>query len=65
MQSMKKVGRVGGKALIYFEVVSTLALLIGMLVGNWLAPGAPRSWGRLRSANASISKPHQSTASNP
>src|SRR6516225_7518080 len=40
MQSMKKVGRVGGKALIYFEVVSTLALVIGMLVGNWLAPGA-------------------------
>ena len=39
-QSMKKVGRVGGKALIYFEVVSTLALVIGMLVGNWLAPGA-------------------------
>src|SRR5262249_47240646 len=40
MQSMKKVGRVGSKALIYFEVVSTLALVIGMLVGNWLAPGA-------------------------
>jgi aerobic C4-dicarboxylate transport protein len=40
MQSMKKVGRVGGKALIYFEVVSTLALVIGMLVGNWLTPGA-------------------------
>jgi aerobic C4-dicarboxylate transport protein len=40
MQSMKKVGRVGGKALIYFEVVSTLALFIGMFVGNWLAPGA-------------------------
>jgi aerobic C4-dicarboxylate transport protein len=40
MQSMKKVGRVGGKALIYFEVVSTLALVIGMLVGNWLAPGS-------------------------
>jgi len=40
MPSMKKVGRVGGKALIYFEVVSTLALGIGMLVGNWLVPGA-------------------------
>jgi aerobic C4-dicarboxylate transport protein len=39
MPSMKKVGRVGGKALIYFEVVSTLALFIGMLVGNLLAPG--------------------------
>jgi aerobic C4-dicarboxylate transport protein len=34
MQDMKKVGRVGGKALLYFEVVSTLALLIGLIVGN-------------------------------
>ena len=40
MGSMKKVGRVGGKALIYFEVVSTLALFIGMAVGNILQPGA-------------------------
>ncbi len=40
MGSMKKVGRVGGKALLYFEIVSTLALLIGMLVGNVLHPGA-------------------------
>ncbi len=40
MGSMKKVGRVGGKALIYFEVVSTIALLLGMLVGNVLQPGA-------------------------
>jgi aerobic C4-dicarboxylate transport protein len=40
MQDMKKVGRVGGKALLYFEVVSTIALLIGMLVGNFIAPGA-------------------------
>jgi aerobic C4-dicarboxylate transport protein len=40
MQDMKKVGRVGGKALIYFEVVSTVALLIGLAVGNLLKPGA-------------------------
>ena len=40
MQDMKKVGRVGGKALLYFEVVSTLALIIGMLVGNLVHPGA-------------------------
>jgi aerobic C4-dicarboxylate transport protein len=39
MESLKKVGRVGGKALIYFEVVSTLALLIGMVVGNFVRPG--------------------------
>ena len=38
MEDMKKVGRVGGKALLYFEVVSTLALLIGLLVGNITHP---------------------------
>jgi aerobic C4-dicarboxylate transport protein len=37
---MKKVGRVGGKALIYFEVISTLALFIGLVVGNVLRPGS-------------------------
>jgi aerobic C4-dicarboxylate transport protein len=39
MQDMKKVGRVGGKALVYFEVVSTVALFIGLLVGNVVRPG--------------------------
>jgi aerobic C4-dicarboxylate transport protein len=34
MSDLKKVGRVGGKALIYFEVVSTLALLVGAVVAN-------------------------------
>ena len=40
MRDTKKVGRVGGKALIYFEVVSTLALIIGLVVMNVLKPGA-------------------------
>ena len=40
MNDLKKVGRVGGKALLYFEVVSTLALAIGLVVGNVLKPGA-------------------------
>lgn len=40
MHDMKKVGRVGGKALLYFEAVSTLALLIGLIVGNVTRPGA-------------------------
>jgi aerobic C4-dicarboxylate transport protein len=40
MEDMKKVGRVGGKALLYFEVVSTLALLIGLAVGNLVHPGS-------------------------
>jgi aerobic C4-dicarboxylate transport protein len=39
MKDMKKVGRVGGKALLYFEIVSTLALLIGLIVGNVVRPG--------------------------
>jgi aerobic C4-dicarboxylate transport protein len=38
--SMKKVGRVGGKALLYFEVVSTFALIIGLTVANVIKPGA-------------------------
>jgi aerobic C4-dicarboxylate transport protein len=37
---MKKVGRVGGKALLYFELVSTVALMIGVAVVNLLKPGA-------------------------
>jgi aerobic C4-dicarboxylate transport protein len=40
MQDMKKVGRVGGKALLYFEAASTLALAIGLLAAHVLAPGA-------------------------
>jgi aerobic C4-dicarboxylate transport protein len=39
MQDMRKVGRVGGKALLYFEIVSTLALVVGLLVGNIVQPG--------------------------
>ncbi|MCY0857532.1 dicarboxylate/amino acid:cation symporter [Cupriavidus sp. D39] len=39
MRDMKKVGRVGGKALLYFEVISTFALLIGLLSAHLLKPG--------------------------
>jgi len=38
--NVQKVGRVGGKALVYFEAVSTFALLIGLVVANVLKPGA-------------------------
>src|SRR6188768_3651070 len=37
---LKAVGRMGGKALLYFEVVTTIALVIGMLIANLLRPGA-------------------------
>src|SRR3979411_925953 len=40
MEDMTKVGRVGGKALLYFEAVSTLALLVGLVVGNVVHPGS-------------------------
>jgi len=39
MEDMKKVGRVGLKALIYFEIVTTLALIVGLIVVNILQPG--------------------------
>ena len=40
MQSMKAVGKTGGYALLYFEIVSTLALVIGLIVVNVFQPGA-------------------------
>lgn len=39
MGDMKKVGRIGGKALLYFEIVSTFALAIGLLLVNLIGPG--------------------------
>jgi aerobic C4-dicarboxylate transport protein len=40
MHDLKKVGRVGGKALLYFEIVSTMSLTIGLIVVNVTKPGA-------------------------
>ena len=40
MQSMKSVGKTGGYALLYFEIVSTVALIIGLVVVNVVKPGA-------------------------
>jgi len=39
MNDIKKVGRVGGKALLYFEIVSTCALILGLIVANAVGPG--------------------------
>jgi len=39
MKDMKKVGRVGLKAIVYFEVVTSLALIVGLLVANLWQPG--------------------------
>src|SRR5690349_9600680 len=40
MEDMKKVGKTGGYALLYFEIVSTIALLVGITIVNTLQPGA-------------------------
>ena len=40
MDNLKRVGRIGGKAILYFEVVTTIALLIGVVVAYLLQPGA-------------------------
>jgi len=39
MENMKKIGRVGGKALVYFEVMTTIALAVGLTVGLMTVPG--------------------------
>ena len=40
MSDLKKVGRVGGQALLYFEIVTTFALALGLIVANVWRPGA-------------------------
>src|SRR3954463_15967060 len=40
IQDARKVGRVGVKALVYFEVVSSFALILGLIMGNVVRPGA-------------------------
>ena len=40
MEDMKKVGKTGGLALLYFEVVSTIALIVGLVMINTIQPGA-------------------------
>jgi aerobic C4-dicarboxylate transport protein len=40
MESVKKVGRVGGKALLYFEILTTVALALGLIIMNLTKPGA-------------------------
>ncbi len=52
MGDLKKVGRVGGKALLYFEVVTTIALIIGIAVAYIIQPGA----GVVAASNADTSQ---------
>ena len=39
MEDMKKVGKTGGLALLYFEIVSTIALIVGLFIVNVVQPG--------------------------
>ena len=50
---MKKVGRVGGKGLLYFELVTTLALVIGVLVTHFVKPGVGIAINHLQSDKVS------------
>ncbi|MCM3706556.1 C4-dicarboxylate transporter DctP [Cytobacillus firmus] len=53
MGDMKKVGKVGGKAFIYFEVVTTLALMIGLIVLNVIKPGSGLNFNELEKGDVS------------
>ncbi|KAF0820773.1 Na+/H+-dicarboxylate symporter [Bacillus sp. ZZV12-4809] len=53
MGDMKKVGKVGGKAFIYFEIVTTLALMIGLIVVNVIKPGAGLNFNELEKGDVS------------
>src|SRR3954462_2013213 len=53
MHDMRRVGRVGGKALLYFEVMTTVALAIGLVVVNVTQPGRGIDVARLAHADVS------------
>ncbi|QRR02807.1 cation:dicarboxylate symporter family transporter [Dyadobacter sandarakinus] len=53
MGDLKKVGKVGAKALIYFEIVTTLALIVGIIVANILRPGDGVATGNLQKGDIS------------
>lgn len=54
--NMKKVGRVGGKALLYFELITTFALVIGVVVANLVRPGAGVDTGGVASGTSDTAK---------
>ena len=54
IQDAKKVGRIGVKALVYFEVVSTFALVLGLVVGNLVKPGS--GFGNAAASAEAVSK---------
>ncbi len=63
MRDLRKVGRVGGKALLYFEVLTTLALVIGLTVVNLLEPGVGMN-ADVKSLDASALSAYTTAAKN-
>ena len=66
MEDMKKVGKTGGLALLYFEIVSGIALLVGLLIVNLAQPGAgmnvdPATLGREGSVDGTGARKMEST----
>lgn len=53
MGNLKKVGKIGGKALLYFEIVSTIALAIGIIVVNLVQPGKGLNTEGIKSGDVS------------
>ena len=53
MGNMKKIGKIGGKALLYFEIVSTVALAIGIIVVNLVQPGSGLNTDNLKTGDVS------------
>ncbi|MCU0443858.1 MAG: C4-dicarboxylate transporter DctA [Microscillaceae bacterium] len=64
VQNMQQFGRIGGKALLYFLAVTTLALLIGVMVANFIQPGAGLDPDKLAKGDVSqyVSKAKEKTA---
>ncbi len=56
MGNLKKVGRVGGKALLYFEIVTTIALLVGIVVAWVIQPGSGVNTSAVQSGDISSYK---------
>lgn len=53
MGDVRKLGRVGGKTILYFEVMTTIALILGLIVGNVFHPGTSIDINHLHAANIS------------
>ena len=57
MEDMKKVGKTGGLALLYFEIVSSIALVVGLVIINLVQPGRRHERRRQRRSTPSRSRP--------